>query len=68
VDQLTRIVIVGKTSTQKAFQPHELIKRLPIFQMFENNLSFNDYTGHWISTQLLRACSVRSEMRGIGGD
>jgi hypothetical protein len=36
--------------------------------MFENNLSFNDYTGHWISTQLLRACSVRSEMRGIGGD
>jgi hypothetical protein len=39
VNQQMRIVIDGKTSTQKPFQSHELIKRLPIFQVFGNNLS-----------------------------
>jgi hypothetical protein len=49
-NQLMRI-IDGKTSTQKLFQSQEVIKRLPIFQVFENNLSFNHFTGHWINTQ-----------------
>lgn len=30
-----RIAIDGKTSTQKLFQSYELIKIVPIFQVFE---------------------------------